>query len=95
MNFNYIDLHIHAGIERPLPMAEWVDGLISNGRAALGLLDHYELYLKSDEYYASYLARKGFPRWYANGLEGFRTFCNEVRQQAKREEIMVLLGLEV
>ncbi|HIE28558.1 TPA: hypothetical protein EYP66_14855 [Candidatus Poribacteria bacterium] len=95
MNFDSIDLHIHAGIERPYSMTEWVDGLIRNGRTALGLVDHYELYLKSDEDYASYLARKGFPRWYDNGLKGFRAFCNEVRQQAKREEITVLLGLEV
>lgn len=95
MNFNCIDLHVHAGIERPVPMAEWVGGLIHNGHTVLGLVDHYELYLKSDEDYAKYLAHKGFPRWYANGAEGFRTFCNEVRQQAKREDITVLLGLEV
>ena len=95
MNFNYIDLHIHAGIERPVPMDEWVDGLIRGGRTVLGLVDHYELYLKSDEDYASYLRRKGFCRWYPNGLEGFRTFCDDVRQQAKREHITILLGLEV
>jgi len=95
MNFNSIDLHVHAGIERPVPMDNWMDGLIRTGRTVLGLVDHYELYLKSDEDYVSYLARKGFPRWYANGLEGFRTFCNEVRQQGKRSDITVLLGLEV
>jgi len=95
MNFNSLDLHVHAGIERPVPMDEWVDGLVRNGRTTLGLVDHYELYLKSDEDYASYLARKGFPRWYANGVEGYRAFCNEVRQQAKHKYITVLLGLEV
>ena len=95
MNVNYIDLHIHAGIERPVTMDEWVAGLLRNGLIVLGLVDHYELYLKSDEDYAKYLTRKGFPRWYDNGVEGFQTFCNEVRQQGKRKNITVLLGLEV
>ena len=74
MNVNYIDLHIHAGIERPVTMDEWADGLLRNGLIVLGLVDHYELYLKSDEDYAKYLTRKGFPRWYDNGVEGFQTF---------------------
>lgn len=95
MNFNGIDVHVHAGIERPVPMDEWVAGLIRNGRTALGLVDHYELYLKSDEDYARYLERKGFPRWYDNGIKGFQTFCDEVRQQGEREYVTVLLGLEV
>ncbi len=76
-------------------MDTWMDGLIQRGSRALGLLDHYELYLKPDEVYAAYLERKGFPRWYSNGLAGFREFCGEVRHQEATRGVKVLLGLEV
>lgn len=95
MNLNTVDLHIHAGIERPEPMDEWIDTLLRTGRKALGLLDHYELYLKPDVEYADYLVRKGFPPWYANGIAGYHEFCQEVRQQGERCDAKVLLGLEV
>lgn len=95
MNLNHIDLHIHAGIERPVPIDTWVGGLVQKGRKALGLLDHYELYLKSDEEYAAYLKRKGFPRWYSNGLPGFREFCKQMRHQETVHNAKILLGLEV
>ena len=95
VNLDHIDLHVHAGIERSAPMDTWIDGLIQQGRKALGLLDHYELYLKSDEEYAAYLERKGFPRWYPNGLVGFREFCRQVRHQGAIRDIQILLGLEV
>lgn len=95
MNLNHIDLHVHAGIERPVSMEVWVDRLIEKGYNALGLLDHYELYLKSDDEYDAYLKRKGFPRWYSNGLTGFREFCDQVRQQEAARDVKILLGLEV
>ena len=95
MNIDHIDLHVHAGIERPVPMDVWIEGLIRRGCKALGLLDHYELYLKSDEEYASYLERKGFPRWYSNGIAGFREFCQQVRHQGATRDVKILLGLEV
>lgn len=94
-SLNHIDLHIHAGIERSEPMDTWVDGLIQKERKYLGLLDHYELYLKSDEDYAAYLDRKGFPHWYSNGIKGFREFCQQVRQQGAKRDVEILLGLEV
>ncbi len=95
MNLNSVDLHVHAGIERPMAMDDWVQGLIKSGRKVLGLLDHYELYLKSDGEYEAYLERKGFPHWYSNGIAGFREFGQEVRQQGQKNDIKMLLGLEV
>ena len=95
MNMNQIDLHVHAGIERPVTMDTWMDGLIRSGRKALGLLDHYELYLKSDEKYVAYLEQKGFPLWYTNGLVGFREFCRQARDQEADRDVRILLGLEV
>lgn len=95
MNLNNIDLHVHAGIERSVPMDVWMDGLIRREGKVLGLLDHYELYLKSDEEYAAYLEEKEFPRWYSNGLTGFREFCREVRYQGTIRDARVLLGMEV
>ena len=95
MNMNSVDLHIHAGIERPVPMNSWVSNLVEEGRHVLGLLDHYELYLKSDDEYDAYLKRKGFPRWYSNGLAGFREFCGQVREQEAKRDERILLGLEV
>jgi hypothetical protein len=68
---------------------------MQRGCKALGLLDHYELYLKTDEEYAAYLERKRFPYWYSNGLTGFREFCGEVRHQGTVRDAEVLLGLEV
>ena len=95
MNLDQIDLHIHAGIERPVPLDVWIDGLIQAGRRTLGFLDHYELYLRSDAEYRAYLERKGFPAWYSNGVRGFREFCDEVRAQTKERSITALLGLEI
>ena len=46
---NQTDLHVHAGKERPLPMKDWIDLFVNDGRKVLLLLDHLELYRMSDK----------------------------------------------
>ncbi|MGH9661249.1 MAG: hypothetical protein ACRD96_22060, partial [Bryobacteraceae bacterium] len=39
-----MDFHLHAGMERPVALDEWIDLAVADGRRVMLLLDHIELY---------------------------------------------------
>ena len=44
-----MDMHIHAGKEREIPLDQWIDLSVKDGRKVMVLLDHLELYRLSKD----------------------------------------------
>lgn len=61
-----IDLHVHAGKERPFPLNEWIDLFVKDGRKVLVLLDHLELYRMDEKENKEWIAKNKLTDWYPN-----------------------------
>ena len=90
-----MDMHLHAGMERPVPMQEWVDFAIADGRKIAILLDHLELYRKTPEEYSAWREERGFNAEYPVGKEGHAALMADIEAQMKRDDIHLFKGWEV
>lgn len=90
-----MDLHLHSGMERPLPMKEWVDLAAADGRRAMVLVDHLELYRPKDaEVWRNKHNQRPMP--YAMGTEGHRQFVEAVKEaQRTRPDLLIFSGWEI
>lgn len=91
-----MDMHLHAGLERQVPMQEWVKLAKDDGRKVLLLLDHIELYRKTANEYADWAKEENVPQWYPIGTEGHRALFAEMDAVvARHKDLVVFKGWEV
>jgi len=90
-----MDMHIHAGKERELPLNDWIDLSVNDGRKVMVLLDHLELYRRSVEENKSWAEEKKFTNWYGVGAEGHRSLMNDLAEAEKRKDVITFRGWEI
>lgn len=91
-----MDMHLHCGLERQIDLNAWLDMAMKDGRRAIVMLDHLELYRKTDTEYAAWLKEKGFKGWYPMGAPGhvamFAAFDQAI---AERKDLVLFKGWEI
>lgn len=90
-----MDMHIHAGKERPQPLNEWIDLSVKDGRKVMVLLDHLELYRRSEEENNQWAEERKFTNWYSVGAEGHRSLMNDLADVEKRKDVITFRGWEI
>jgi len=83
-----VDLHIHAGTERPpaLTLLDFVDFSVATGRRIIGITDHFGRYLG--------LSRKKLNH-YPGTIKGYQSFIQDVRgARSKYTDEIILFGPE-
>lgn len=92
---NEIDLHVHAGKEKPVPLDEWIDMFIHDGRKVLLLLDHLELYRMNGMEQVEWLKKNKVNDWYPDSASGRRDFMNELASFENRKDVLAFSGWEI
>jgi hypothetical protein len=90
-----MDLHLHAGMERPVDLDAWIDLAVADGRKVVLLLDHLELYRKTPEQYEAWRAKGGFQARYPVGANGHKALFADFDAAAKRKDVLIFKGWEV
>jgi hypothetical protein len=90
-----MDMHLHAGMERPVSLDEWVDLAVTDGRKVLIVLDHRELYDMTAEEYAAWLDKEGLPKWYPVGREGKAALMADLARVNDRNDVVAFRGWEI
>ena len=90
-----MDMHIHAGKERPVPLTDWIDLSVKDGRKVLVVLDHLELYRMSEEENKMWAEERKFTNWYAVGEDGHAALMNDLAGAEKRKDIITFRGWEI
>lgn len=91
-----MDMHLHAGMERPLPLDQWIDLAIKDGRKALFLLDHLELYAQTPDELERWRKKDGLPPWYPVGAEGHQKLMADFgAYAAAHPELLIIKGWEI
>lgn len=90
-----IDLHVHAGKERPLPLNEWIDLFVKDGRKVLLLLDHLELYRMDEKENKEWIAKNKLTDWYPNHETAKSDFMKNLSEASKRKDILIFKGWEI
>ncbi|MDZ4859827.1 MAG: hypothetical protein SGI88_12690 [Candidatus Hydrogenedentes bacterium] len=94
--FNQMDMHLHCGLERPVPLDDWLAIAANDGLKVILMLDHLELYRKTPAEYDAWLAEKKFPRWYSMGAEGHAAFIADLDTAiATRADLHLFKGWEI
>lgn len=89
-----LDYHLHAGLERPVSLEEWLDLSVADGRKAVVLLDHLELYRKLPEEYLRWKPHDQLP--YKMGRAGHRQFFEQVdAMRERRKDLLIFKGWEI
>lgn len=92
---NEIDLHLHAGKERPLPLNEWIDLSVRNGRKVMLLLDHLELYRLAEGEHKVWIKKNNFTDWYPNPTTGKYDLMKELSAVESRKDVITFRGWEI
>lgn len=93
---NEMDMHLHAGMEREVPMDEWLDLAVADGRKVVVLLDHLELYRKTPAEYEAWRTDRGFHARYPVGAEGHKAlFASFHEAAAARDDLIIFTGWEI
>ena len=92
---NEIDMHVHAGKERPLPLNDWIDLFVKDGRKVMLLLDHLELYRMDDKKNKEWVKKNNFNDWYPDMTTGKYDFIKEMAKVENRNDILVFRGWEI
>lgn len=91
-----MDMHLHAGLERRLPMSEWLNLSVADGRKAVLLLDHIELYRQKPAEYDAWAAEDHLTHWYAMGSDGHRQlFADMDKAASEHQNLLVFKGWEI
>lgn len=93
--YNEMDLHVHAGKERPFPLDKWLDIFVHDGRKVLLLLDHLELYRMTDSAQAVWLNKNKVENWYPDSASARQSFMKDLDKAQKRNDILVFRGWEI
>ena len=92
---NEIDMHVHAGKERPLPLNEWIDLFVSEGRKVLLLLDHLELYRMDEKKNIEWVTKNKFNNWYPNMVTAKYDFMKDITTVENRNDVLIFRGWEI
>jgi len=93
---NEIDLHVHAGKERPMPLNEWVDFLVHDGRKVLLLLDHLELYRMGEKEKNDWLTKNKLKDWYPDLTSSKYQIMKDLSNiSASRKDVLIFRGWEI
>lgn len=92
---NEMDMHLHSGLERRLPLDRWIDAAVANGRKVLLVLDHRELYDKTPEELKAWAAEQKLTQWYPAGMEGKKALMKDLAALAVRKDVLVFHGWEI
>lgn len=92
---NEIDMHVHAGKERPLPLNEWIDFFARDGRKVMLLLDHLELYRMDDIKNKEWIKKNNFNDWYPNTKTGKYDFIKDISTVESRKDVLTFRGWEI
>jgi len=90
-----MDMHLHAGMERPVPLQEWIDLAVADGRKVLLVLDHRELYDSTSEEFENWIAKNKFTKWYPAGREGKTALMDDLESLNKRSDVIAFRGWEI
>jgi len=90
-----MDLHLHAGMEREMEMSDWIDLAVKDGRKALLLLDHLELYRMTPQEHKAWVAQHKFRDWYPVGKAGHLALMKSFTEAGKRKDVLVFTGWEI
>jgi histidinol phosphatase-like PHP family hydrolase len=90
-----MDMHLHAGLERRVPLDEWLDLAVAGGRKEVVLLDHLELYAQSQAERESWIKKDKLPNWYPIGAEGHKAIMADFERAKARKDLVVFRGWEV
>jgi len=90
-----MDLHLHAGMERPVELESWIDLAVADGRRVFLLLDHIELYRKTPRDYEAWRAKGGFQAHYPLGADGHKALFADFDSLSRRKDILVFKGWEI
>jgi hypothetical protein len=90
-----MDMHLHAGMERPVDLKQWIDLAVADGRKVILLLDHLELYRKTPEHYETWRAKGGFEAHYPVGTNGHEALFADFDAAAQRKDVLLFKGWEV
>ena len=91
-----MDMHIHCGLERRLPLDEWMDLSVADGRKVFFCLDHVELYDRTPKESEKWAKEEDVPLWYPMGREGHRAFLADIaRLASERKGLRIFKGFEV
>ena len=93
---NEIDLHVHSGKERPMPLNEWVDFLVRDGKKVLLLLDHLELYRMEEKEKNEWLSKNKLTDWYPDLTNGKYQLMKDLTNiSASRKDVLIFRGWEI
>ncbi|MFA6239978.1 MAG: hypothetical protein WC655_03570, partial [Candidatus Hydrogenedentales bacterium] len=90
-----MDMHLHCGMERQIPMKEWVDLAVQDGRKAIIILDHIELYRKTPGEFDEWSKKQGLSQWYPLGFEGQKAFLDDAASLRTRTDVITFRGWEI
>jgi hypothetical protein len=90
-----MDMHLHAGMERPVDLKTWIDLAVADGRRVIVLLDHLELYRKTSEQYDAWRSKGKFQARYPVGAKGHHAFYADLEKAAARKDVLIFKGWEV
>ncbi|MBX7254926.1 MAG: hypothetical protein K1Y02_01100 [Candidatus Hydrogenedentes bacterium] len=90
-----MDLHLHCGMERQVPMQEWIDLAVKDGRKVIVVLDHIELYRKTPDELADWTKNQGLQQWYPLGFEGQKAFLDDAASLRVRNDVITFRGWEI
>jgi histidinol phosphatase-like PHP family hydrolase len=90
-----MDMHLHCGLEREVPLSDWIDLAVKDGRKVIVALDHRELYDTTPEEHAAWVKERKFPGWYPTGMEGRRALMDDLARLAERRDVTAFRGWEV
>jgi len=90
-----IDLHIHAGKEKPLPLNDWIDLSVRNGRKVMLLLDHLELHRMDEREHQAWIQKNHFTNWYPNTTTSKSDLMRELSAVQERKDVLTFRGWEV
>jgi hypothetical protein len=90
-----MDMHLHAGLERRVPLDEWLDLSVAGGRKVVVLLDHLELYAQTPTERESWIKKDKLPNGYPTGAEGHKAIMADFERAKARKDLVVFRGWEV
>jgi histidinol phosphatase-like PHP family hydrolase len=92
---NEMDMHVHAGREREVPLNEWIDLSVKDGRKVMLLLDHLELYRMKKEEHSEWLEKNKLNDWYPILSDGHIALMQELEKAKEREDVIIFKGWEI
>jgi hypothetical protein len=90
-----MDLHLHAGMEREVDLDGWIDLAVKDGRKVIVLIDHLELYRKSQSDYEAWRAQGKFEAFYPVGPAGHKALMEDFERASRRHDAIIFKGWEI